>query len=101
MKLIIDIPIVDYETLKEVDELGGCWKTDIASRTMGCIGKGVLLDEIAKEIKERQDNCLADDGEYTDGMIAGLDEALYIVGKYLHGKGKNERNNKSVTGCTE
>lgn len=43
MKLVIDIPEEEYEILKDVNELGGEWKTDITSRSMKAIANGTPL----------------------------------------------------------
>lgn len=54
MKVVIDIDEEDYEVIKEVDELGGSWKTDIASQTMKAVANGTPQYTDA-EIQKMQD----------------------------------------------
>lgn len=62
MQIVIDINELDFEVVKEVNELGGEWKTDIAGKCMKAIANGTPLpkghgrlidaDELYKQEKE-------------------------------------------------
>ena len=43
MQIVIDINELDFEVIKEVNELGGEWKTDIAGKCMKAIANGTPL----------------------------------------------------------
>ena len=43
MQIVIDINELDFEVIKEVNELGGEWKTDIAGKCMKAIANGTPI----------------------------------------------------------
>ena len=43
MQIVVDINELDFEVIKEVNELGGEWKTDIAGKCMKAIANGTPL----------------------------------------------------------
>ena len=89
MKLIIDINDLDYETIKEVDELGGSWKTDIASQTMKAIANGRPLSEVKAEIEKNRDRDISGSGniaDWLDGYRTAFNEALVLIDGRISGK---------------
>ena len=88
-KYVIDIDELDYETIKEVDELSGSWKTDIASRNMKAIANATPLEKVLEDIKAEIVNKAYEymsNSDYNDGVRFGLMLALQIVKKHTNGK---------------
>lgn len=89
MKLVVNINELDYETIKEVDELSGEWKTDIASQTMKAIANGTLLSEVIEGIKAEIEKQIERDFAFAEnenvkvpchyGTANGLQVALRII----------------------
>ena len=86
MKLVVDIKELDYETIKEVDELGGSWKTDIASQTMKAVASGTPLQEVIEDIKaeieHNRDREISGNGnieDWLEGYRIGMSEAIAII----------------------
>ena len=55
MQIVIDINELDFEVIKEVNELGGEWKTDIAGKCMKAIANGTPLPKGHGNLIQRED----------------------------------------------
>ena len=71
MQIVIDINELDFEVIKEVNELGGEWKTDIAGKCMKAIAKGIPLPKEHGDLIDRDTlECDSEYDFYSDGYIA-------------------------------
>lgn len=80
MKLIIDIPEEQYNTIKS--DLYNTFTAEMKKWGLGAIRNGIPLDNLRTEIQTEHDGILWDYNDYDDGWSDALKWVLNVIDKY-------------------